>query len=108
MKTAKFALCLLSLVAGLATANAADGAKSPAPAKSTPAKNDKPAVQKETPNVQTEKNVELTGSHIKRTVRRNGQITDGPSQVIVIDRATIERSGVRDLAQLLTQQGVGR
>ena len=55
-----------------------------------------------------EKPVELTGSYIKRSVRQNGRITDGPFQVIVIDRAMIERSGAQDLRQLLVQQRVGR
>ena len=55
-----------------------------------------------------EKQVELTGSYIKRAVRQDGLITDGPSQVVVIDRAMIERSGAQDLRQLLVQQRVGR
>lgn len=48
----------------------------------------------------------LTGSYLKRDIRRNGMITDGPSQVLVIDRGMIERSGASDLKQLLTRQGV--
>ena len=48
----------------------------------------------------------LTGSYIKQNIRRNGRITDGPSQVIVLDRATIERSGASDLRQLLAHQGI--
>jgi outer membrane cobalamin receptor len=48
----------------------------------------------------------LTGSHIKRDVRRYGQITDGPSLVLVIDRKAIERSGASDLRQLLSRSGV--
>jgi outer membrane cobalamin receptor len=50
----------------------------------------------------------LTGSRIKRTVRRSGRITDGPFNVVVIDRATIEHSGAADLKQLLARQGLGR
>src|SRR5207247_1872184 len=53
----------------------------------------------------TEK-VLLTGSYLKQNVRRNGRITDGPSQIIVLDRATIERSGASDLRQLLAHQGI--
>ena len=101
MKTAKYSLCLLSLLAGLATAAAGDGAKSPPPAKSTPPKDGKSAVQ-------TEKDVQLTGSYIKRTVIRNGQITDGPYQVVVIDQKAIANSGASSLKQLLVRQGVGR
>jgi outer membrane cobalamin receptor len=54
----------------------------------------------------TQTNAVLTGSYIKRPIKRNGQITDGPSQVIVVDSNAIERSGARDLKQLLIQQGV--
>ena len=50
--------------------------------------------------------VELTGSYIKRTVRRNGKITDGPSQVVVLDREMIDRSGAGDLKQVLIRQGI--
>ena len=48
----------------------------------------------------------LTGSYIKQNITRNGRITDGMSQVIVLDRETIERSGASDLKQLLSHQGV--
>ena len=63
---------------------------------------------KKIPNLptQNEGNAVLTGSYIKREIRRNGQITDGPNQVIVIDRATIEGSGASDLKQLLVHQGI--
>jgi len=52
--------------------------------------------------------VALTGSYIKREVRRNGQITDGPSPVAVLDSKAIQNSGAADLRQLLTRQGVSR
>jgi len=48
----------------------------------------------------------LTGSYIKHEVRRNGRITDGPSQVVVLDRDAIERSGAADLKQVLIRQGI--
>jgi len=88
------------LLVAAATVSAGDKEK-PQKAKPAPVKN-KQAV------THTEKPVELTGSYIKRAVRQNGRITDGPFQVVVIDRATIERSGARDLRQLLVQQGIGR
>src|SRR2546426_6710230 len=47
----------------------------------------------------------LTGSPIKQNVSRTGRITDGMSQVIVLDRETIERSGASDLKQLLNRSG---
>ena len=48
----------------------------------------------------------LTGSYIKQDVRRNGRVTDGPSQVVVLDHDAIERSGASDLKQLLIRQGI--
>lgn len=48
----------------------------------------------------------VTGSYIKQKVNRSGRITDGPSQVIVLDRDTIERSGASDVKQLLVHQGI--
>jgi len=48
----------------------------------------------------------LTGSYIKQNVKRNGRITDGASQVIVLDRKTIEGSGASDVRQLLNRQGI--
>ena len=48
----------------------------------------------------------LTGSYIKQKINRNGRIIDSASQVIVLDRETIERSGASDVKQLLSHQGV--
>ena len=101
MKTKSFVLCLVTLLVGLATGVAADE-RGTARQKGKSA-----ATSRDSSSVQTE-TVQLTGSYIKRTVKRNGRITDGPSPVIVIDRTTIERSGARDLKQLLVGQGVGR
>ena len=100
MKTTSIVLCLSTLLVAAATASAGDNEK-PQKAKPAPEKN-KPAV------THAEKPVELTGSYIKRAVRQNGRITDGPFEVVVIDRAMIERSGAQDLRQLLVQQRVGR
>ena len=58
----------------------------------------------ETP--QEERKVLLTGSRIKQDIRHSGRITDGASNVEVIDRATIERSGAADLKQALALTGV--
>jgi outer membrane cobalamin receptor len=60
-------------------------------------------VKKELPS--DNKDILVTGSHLKRTVRRDYRITDGPSQVVVIDRGAIERSGASDLKRLLVTQG---
>ena len=48
----------------------------------------------------------LTGSYLKRNLRKNGLITDGPNQVLVIDHKTIENSGASDLRQLLMRKGI--
>ncbi|TAK97971.1 MAG: hypothetical protein EPO07_12500 [Verrucomicrobia bacterium] len=50
----------------------------------------------------------LTGSYIKRTYHRSGKITDGPNQVVVLDRNSIEQSGAVDLNQLLIRRGIRR
>jgi hypothetical protein len=64
----------------------------------------KTKVQKsETPK---QKKVEITGSYLKRDVKKHGQITDGPYQVIVLDSATISQSGAADLGQLLVRRGI--
>jgi len=47
-----------------------------------------------------------TGSYIPRTIRRQGEITDGVNQLIVLDRAAIERTGASDLKQVLIRRGV--
>jgi hypothetical protein len=46
----------------------------------------------------------LTGSNIKREVRQDGQVTDAPNSLSIIDRKAIERSGVADVRQLLSRQ----
>jgi len=58
--------------------------------------------------MQKEKNVALTGSYIKRNVRRQGVVTDGPDPVFVIDRRTIDLSGASDLSQVLFRTGFRR
>ncbi|MEY2429512.1 MAG: hypothetical protein QOJ40_2397 [Verrucomicrobiota bacterium] len=50
----------------------------------------------------------VTGSYIKQKLNRDGQITDGPSPLVVFDQQTIERSGASDLKQLLVRRGAGR
>lgn len=50
----------------------------------------------------------LTGSRLKSTYTRRGLITDGQSQVMVLDRKAIESSGASDLRELLTRKGLRR
>src|SRR5215470_17674218 len=106
MKRKKFALALILTVIASSVALAADPAqpndsKTPAPA---------PAPQKLKETVvragREEKQMELTGSYIKRNIRRDGKITDGSSQVVVLDRGMIDRTGAADLKQVLIRQGI--
>jgi len=99
MRTASLASCGLALLVGAWSACAGSETK-----------HTKPAVEdakkaKVQPQAQSST---LTGSYLKRTVRRSGTITDGPSQVIVLDRGTIENSGAADLRELLTRKGLHR
>lgn len=50
----------------------------------------------------------LTGSHIKRQVRKDGQVTDGPNSLTIIDQKAIQRSGVSDVRQVLLRQSAFR
>lgn len=52
--------------------------------------------------------VELTGSYLKQRVARNGFITDGAGQVLVIDQQAIQRSGARDVREILVKYGLKR
>jgi hypothetical protein len=58
------------------------------------------------PKADEQGKIVLTGSHIKQDIKRNGRITDGPAQVLVLDRSSIERSGASDLRQLLVHTGI--
>jgi hypothetical protein len=60
------------------------------------------------PAMLEEKNVVLTGSYIKRNVRRQGVVTDGPNPLYVVDRKTIDLSGAADLSQVLIRTGFRR
>ncbi len=73
----------------------------------------KPPVAQQPKNVraktpQRENQVALTGSYIKRDVRRNGVVTDGPNPVFVLDSQSIDTSGASDLSQLLIRRGFRR
>ncbi len=47
----------------------------------------------------------LTGSYVPQDVQRNGPVTNGKSNVRVIDRSDIERSGGADINQTLRELG---
>jgi|SRR5947207_12146476 len=55
-----------------------------------------------------EKNVALTGSYIRRDVRRQGAVTNGPHPVYVIDQQSIDVTGAADLSQVLLRSGFRR
>jgi hypothetical protein len=95
----------MSLLIGAASvASAADDS-----AKAKDTKTDKAApakVEKQKTATKAERNHELsTGSHMKQQVRRNGMITDGSSQVLVLDRWNIEHSGANTVSQVLNRYG---
>ena len=57
---------------------------------------------------QQDQAVALTGSYIKRPIKRHGLITNGPNPVYVIDSKSIEVTGASDLSQVLLRQGFRR
>ncbi len=99
MKTTALLLAF-SLTVGISSiAFAADPAKE--------SKDIKASKPEKTPTVkQSDDRVLLTGSHIKQKVRRNGMVTDGASQVLVLDSETIQNSGASDLRELLNRRGI--
>ena len=102
MKTTLFAATLiLAIAASSAIASDKDtkDAKQTKPTTATTAK----VKTKPTTTVKKQE-VLLTGSNIKREVRRDGQVTDAPNSLTIIDRKAIERSGVADVRQVLARQ----
>jgi len=55
-----------------------------------------------------EKTVALTGSYIKKDVRRAGVVTNGADPLYVIDGNSIYASGGADLSQVLFRSGFRR
>lgn len=114
MKTTSTILCLAALFASsLAYSEDQTGATDKTKVKASESKakvsETKATVSKtESKKTSDTRTVEtqLTGSYIKRNYHRSGQITDGPSQVVVLDRNTIEQSGAADLNQLLIRRGL--
>jgi len=80
--------------------------------KTTETKKVKPAVKKakadQHPGPYREKGAVLTGSYLKRDVKRQGVVTDGPNPVYVLDSRAIELSGAADLSQVLIRTGFRR
>ena len=94
MKTTSLVLAVTLAIGLSSTVLASETAK--------PAKD--PAVSKTVPPKQNDQL--LTGSHVKQKVRRNGMVTDGANNVVVLDSETIRNSGASDLRQLLNRRGI--
>ena len=103
MKSKSLAIALTLTVIASSVALAADPPKDAKDTKATPETPKKAQVQQA---AQEQKSMEITGSYIKRNIRRDGKITDGSSQVVVLDREMINRSGAADLKQVLIRQGI--
>ena len=101
MKPVSLILALTFALAATSGAVAADKAKQAESAKAAVKQTKK--VKSSAP--QTEQQVSLTGSYIKRDIRRNGIVTDGPNPLYVLDRRSIEVSGGADLSQVLLRSG---
>ncbi|HTL57823.1 MAG TPA: hypothetical protein VL361_19200 [Candidatus Limnocylindrales bacterium] len=103
MKTSSFLVALAVLAATAISLQASD--------KTTDSKKSKATVKKKTdsyPGPYKEKGVVLTGSYIKRDVKRQGTVTDGPNPVYVLDSKAIELTGAADLSQVLVRSGFRR
>jgi hypothetical protein len=104
MKTTTSILALALLTATAIGVHAADKTSNP--------KQTKGLVKREktlpNPALHEEKNVLLTGSYIKRNVRRQGLVTDGPNALYLLDQRTIDLSGAADLSQVLIRSGFHR
>ncbi|PWU18808.1 MAG: hypothetical protein C5B50_08040 [Verrucomicrobia bacterium] len=99
----------VSLVAGMLgfSALAADQTKDAKSAKPTTTADKAKAAKAEAADKNgTVREPLTTGSHIPRKVKRAGVITDGTSQVVVLDRKAIEESGAADAQQLLIHRGI--
>lgn len=48
----------------------------------------------------------LTGSYVPQDVQRNGPVSNGKSDVRVVDQSDIDKSGGKDVSQTLRQLGV--
>ena len=104
MKTALIITLAITLASG-SMAFACDGAKTKATKKANTSVEKSKKTQ--TASAPVDKGgVLLTGSYIKQNVRPSGRFNDGTSQVIVLDRDIIERSGASDVKQLLIHQGI--
>ena len=103
MKLSSFIVALAVAAATATSLQASDKTTDPKKSK-TPAK----AKTDQHPGPYKEKGAVLTGSYIKRDVKRQGVVTDGPNPVYVLDSKAIELSGAADLSQVLIRTGFRR
>jgi hypothetical protein len=108
MKRTPLTLALLITV-GAASGALADDKKQDKQPKDKPANSQAAAKPKAAPNAaQQKENTALTGSYIKRDVKRNGVVTDGPNPVYVLGHDAVQTSGASDLSQVLLRKGFRR
>ena len=107
MKTIPMMLAVAITIGVASTALAAD--KTDKKAKDKPSTTQTAAKGKAADNSAPQKeNTALTGSYIKRDVKRSGVITDGPNPVYVLDQSVVQTSGASDLSQVLLRKGFRR
>jgi hypothetical protein len=99
------ALCLLLSGVARAADEGKDAKTSKTPTEVTKAQK---APKTESREKEKTEKVVVTGSLIPRSVRRDGNITDMPFPVYVIDRKQIERSGAASVTQALRMTGFNR
>ena|SRR5204862_1276612 len=105
MKRTSLTIALSLLFCSSAVVSAANKT-SEKPKASKPAKAEK---AKQAPKTAAgHEQVALTGSYIKRDVRRNGVVTDGAAPVYVLDSEAIRNSGAANLRELLVFRGLNR
>lgn len=108
MKKTPVMLALAVVLGAASGALAADKTQDKA-TKDKPANNQtaaKPQAAADTSRVK--ENTALTGSYIKRDVKRSGVVTDGVNPVYVLDHSSIQTSGGSDLSQVLLRSGFRR
>ena len=100
----KLTLLKGTFILAIACSTAIASDKDKKDAKETKAATAATAKEKAKAKAAQKQEVLLTGSNIKREVRKDGQVTDGPNSVAIIDQKAIQRSGMADVSQVLARQ----
>ena len=98
----------LLITVGAVSGALADDKKQDKQTKEKPANSQPAAKPKNAETGTVKENTALTGSYIKRDVKRSGVVTDGPNPVYVVDHDSIQTSGASDLSQVLLRRGFRR